>query len=78
MDAKTGKVVDERHEDNIVTNAVQDALSVNPFGFRSDIAKFLPLVTNLLGGVLLQMDGKRYDNTVKHRLDAIRQTMVGE
>ena len=24
------------------------------------------------------LGGKRYDNTVKHRLDAIRQTMVGE
>lgn len=34
--------------------------------------------SSVLGGVLLQMDGKRYDNTVKHRLDAIRQTMVGE
>lgn len=33
---------------------------------------------SVLGGVLLQLDGKRYDNTVRHRLDAIKQTMIGE
>ncbi|MBQ7655000.1 MAG: ATP synthase F1 subunit delta [Clostridia bacterium] len=32
----------------------------------------------VLGGVLLQMDGKRYDNTVLHRLKAIKQAMAGE
>ena len=33
---------------------------------------------SVMGGVLLQMDGKRYDNTVLHRLNAIRQAMAGE
>ncbi len=33
---------------------------------------------SVLGGVLLQRDGKRYDNTVRHRLAAIKQTMVEE
>lgn len=33
---------------------------------------------SVMGGVLLQMDGKRYDNTVRHRLAAIKQTMAGE
>ena len=33
---------------------------------------------DLLGGVLLQMDGKRYDNTVRQRLKAIEQAMVGD
>ncbi len=33
---------------------------------------------SVLGGVLLQMDGKRYDNTVVHRLKAIQQAMAGE
>lgn len=33
---------------------------------------------SLLGGVLLQMDGKRYDNTVKTRLEAIRRAMTEE
>ena len=33
---------------------------------------------SLMGGVLLQMDGKRYDNTVRSRLNTIRQTMIGE
>ena len=33
---------------------------------------------SVLGGVLLQMDGKRYDNTVAHRLQAIRQAMAGQ
>ncbi len=30
----------------------------------------------VVDGVLLEMDGKRYDNTVRHRLEAIRQVMV--
>ena len=33
---------------------------------------------SVLGGVLLEMDGKRYDNTVRGRLNAIRQAMAGE
>ena len=33
---------------------------------------------SVMGGVLLQMDGKRYDNTVRHRLAAIKQTMAEE
>lgn len=32
----------------------------------------------LLGGVLLEMEGKRYDNTVKSRLESIRQAMKEE
>ena len=32
----------------------------------------------LVGGVLLEMEGKRYDNTVKSRLKAIRQAMTAE
>jgi len=32
----------------------------------------------VLGGVLLQMEGKRYDNTVAHRLNAIKQAMAGQ
>ena len=32
----------------------------------------------VIGGVLLEMDGKRYDNTVRHRLDQIHQAMIGE
>ena len=31
---------------------------------------------SVMGGVLLQMDGKRYDNTVRHRLAAIKQTIT--
>ncbi len=33
---------------------------------------------SVMGGVLLNMDGKRYDNTVKSRLTAIKQTMSEE
>ena len=33
---------------------------------------------SVMGGVLLQMDGKRYDNTVRHRLAAIKQTLTEE
>ena len=32
----------------------------------------------LLGGILLQMDGKRYDNTLVSRLSSIRQAITGE
>lgn len=32
----------------------------------------------VLGGVLLEMNGKRYDNTVRRRLDGIRSAMAGE
>ncbi|MDO4355883.1 MAG: ATP synthase F1 subunit delta [Clostridia bacterium] len=30
----------------------------------------------LLGGVLVEMDGQRYDNTVRHRLEDIRHTLT--
>ena len=33
---------------------------------------------SVMGGVLLNMDGKRYDNTVRGRLAAIKQTMTAE
>ena len=32
----------------------------------------------VMGGVLLEMNGKQYDNTVRHRLASIRQKMIGE
>ncbi len=32
----------------------------------------------VIGGVLLEMDGKRYDNTVRRRLEKIHQAMLGE
>lgn len=32
----------------------------------------------VMGGVLLEMDGKRWDNTVRHRLQDIHRAMVGE
>ena len=32
----------------------------------------------VMGGVVLEMDGKRWDNTVRHRLEDIHRAMVGE
>ena len=32
----------------------------------------------VIGGVLLEMNGQRYDNTVRHRLESVRRAMVGE
>lgn len=32
----------------------------------------------VMGGVMLEMDGKRWDNTVRHRLEDIHRAMVGE
>ena len=34
--------------------------------------------SQLIGGVLLEMDGKRYDNTLRHRLQSIHQALVGK
>lgn len=36
------------------------------------------LDASVMGGVLLEMNGQRYDNTVRHRLAAIHQAMVGQ
>ena len=33
---------------------------------------------SVMGGVLLQMEGKRYDNTVRSRLQSIRQVLTEE
>lgn len=33
---------------------------------------------DILGGVLLEMDGRRYDNTIRRRLEDIRQAIKGE
>ncbi len=32
----------------------------------------------VMGGVLQEMNGERYDNTVRHRLESVRRAMVGE
>ena len=32
----------------------------------------------VMGGVLLEMNGRRYDNTVRHRLSEIRDALVGQ
>ena len=32
----------------------------------------------VIGGVLLEMDGKRYDNTLRHRLQSIHQALAGK
>ena len=32
----------------------------------------------VIGGVLLEMEGKRYDNTLKHRLGQMRQVLTSE
>lgn len=63
QDAKTGDIVDERHEDNIVTNAVQELLSLNPYGTKGNNVFYLPLATKALGGVLLFPDTLTEDAT---------------
>lgn len=32
----------------------------------------------VVGGVLLEMNGKRYDNTLRHRLEAIHAALTAE
>ena len=34
--------------------------------------------SRLMGGVLLEMNGQRYDNTIRKRLDSIHQAMISE
>ena len=31
----------------------------------------------VIGGVLLEMDGKRYDNTLRHRLEGLQSILSG-
>lgn len=54
-DVKTGKKEIYQHE-NMVTNAVNDILSLNPTGFKSmltDNSLLFPIVPKLIGGILL-------------------------
>ena len=32
----------------------------------------------VMGGVLLEMNGQRYDNTIRHRLSSIKEVLTGE
>lgn len=43
-----------------------------------DVALRENVDASVLGGVLLQMDGKRYDNTLRQRLNDIRRSIAGE
>lgn len=59
-DVKTGKKEIVKH-DNLVTNAVNDILSIDPFNMRfgSDISQygvFFPIISRLIGGVVLFED----------------------
>lgn len=54
-DVKTGKKEIYQH-DNMITNAVNDVLSLNPLGFKSKLVDngiLFPVVPKLIGGVLL-------------------------
>ena len=33
---------------------------------------------SVIDGVLLEMNGQRYDNTLRHRLETIRQALTAE
>ena len=35
-------------------------------------------IPGVVGGVLLEMNGKRYDNTLRHRLQAIHAALIAE
>ena len=55
-DVRTGEVT-RHHEDNLVTDAVQDLIRMNPAGLNfSGIPWGLPLCPNAIGGVLLFAD----------------------
>lgn len=49
---------------------------------RSMTAKKIMMVEKVdpavMGGVLLEMEGKRYDNTLRHRLETMRQMLTSE
>ena len=44
----------------------------------SDSKRYATTVAAVIGGVLLEMNGQRYDNTVRHRLEEIHRAMTGE
>ena len=46
--------------------------------FRQPGSAGTALVLGLVGGVLLEMNGKRYDNTLRHRLEAIHAALTAE
>ena len=60
-DVRTGEV-EEHHDDNMVTNAIRDLVSMNPAGMRFSGSSYasnfpmLPLCPNALGGVILFPD----------------------
>ena len=62
-DVKTGKKEVIQHK-NIVTNAINDILSLNPFYVVNyDIPRFFPLATMLYGGIRLYGEALESDAT---------------
>ena len=53
-------------------------LAADVFEERDQVVLTEKVDPAVMGGVLLEMNGQRYDNTIRHRLSAIRQVMTGE
>ena len=61
-DATTGKVQEHIHDSNLVTNALDDIFKSNYCGLL-DYSKIMPIIPNLLGGVLCFQNGLGNDAT---------------
>ena len=48
------------------------------FAARTSIVLMVVFLVFIVGGVLLEMNGKRYDNTLRHRLEAIHAALTAE
>ena len=66
----TGEKLDEAQRERLIEKLRQMT------GKQIDLSEKVD--PKVIGGVLLEMNGQRYDNTVRHRLESIRRAMVGE
>ena len=61
-DDMTGKVKEHVHDENLVTNALADIFASN-WGGQLDYTKIMPIIPNLMGGVLCFQNGLGNDAT---------------
>lgn len=61
-DELTGKVKEHVHDENLVTNAIADIFASN-WGGQLDYTKIMPIIPNLMGGVLCFQNGLGNDAT---------------
>jgi len=73
-------VVEAHVTTGVPLNEDQRARMIEKLGAMSGkkIALIEKVDPKVIGGVLLEMNGQRYDDTIRHRLQKIHQAMTGE